>query len=164
METIRTVLALAAQLQLPVYQLDVKSAFLNGELKEEVYVEQPQGYVIKGKEDKVYRLVKALYGLKQAPRAWNAKIDGYFRKKGFLRSKSEPSLYVKKSGTHDFLIACLYVDDLIYVGTNADMVEDFKNSMKEEFEMTDLGLMKYFLGIQVKTIKRRNISVSRKIC
>ena len=153
METIRTVLALAAQLQLPVYQLDVKSAFLNGELKEEVYVEQPQGYVIKGKEDKVYRLVKALYGLKQAPRAWNAKIDGYFHKKGFLRSKSEPSLYVKKSGTHDFLIACLYVDDLIYVGTNADMVEDFKNSMKEEFEMTDLGLMKYFLGIQVKQSK-----------
>ena len=62
-------------------------------------------------------------------------------------------MYVKKSGTHDFLIACLYVDDLIYVGTNADMVEDFKNSMKEEFEMTDLGLMKYFLGIQVKQSK-----------
>jgi len=67
METIRTVLAIAAQLKLPVYQLDVKSAFLNGELEEEVYVEQPQGYIIKGHEDKVYRLHKALYGLKQAP-------------------------------------------------------------------------------------------------
>ena len=150
METIRSVLAVAAQFQLPVYQLDVKSVFLNGELQEEVYVEQPQGYIKKGQEKKVYRLYKALYGLKQAPRAWNAKIDGYFRKKGFQRSKSEPSLYVKKSGTHDFLIACLYVDDLIYMGTNAKLVEDFKRSMKEEFEMTDLGLMKYFLGIQVK--------------
>jgi len=77
METIRMVLAIAAQLKLPVYQLDVKSAFLNGELEEEVYVEQPHGYIIKGHEDKVYRLHKALYGLKQAPRAWNSKIDGY---------------------------------------------------------------------------------------
>ena len=91
-----------------------------------------------------------MYGLKQAPRAWNAKIDGYFHKQGFQRSKSEPSLYDKKSGTHDFLIACLYVDDLIYMGTNGKMVEDFKKSMKEEFEMIDLGLMKYFLDIQVK--------------
>lgn len=113
-------------------------------------MEQPQGYIKKGQENKVYRLYKALYGLKQEPRAWNVKIDGYSRKKGFQRSKSEASLYVKKSGTHDFLIACLYVDELIYMGTNPNMVEDFKRSMKEEFEMTDLGLMKYFLGIQVK--------------
>lgn len=85
METIRSVLALAAQFKLSVYQLDVKSAFLNGELEEEVYVEQPQGYVIEGKEDKVYRLQKALYGLKQAPRAWNSKIDGYLLQNGFTK-------------------------------------------------------------------------------
>ena len=74
METIRTMLALAAQMETPVYQLDVKSAFLNGELEEEVYVEQPLGYILKGKENKVFRLKKALYGLKQAPRAWNNKV------------------------------------------------------------------------------------------
>ena len=110
METIKLVLAIASQLELKVFQLDVKFAFINGELNEEVYVEQPQGYVVKGKEKKVYRLQKALYGLKQAPRAWNNKIDCYFHKKSFERSPSEPSLYVKKEGT-DFLVVCLYVDD-----------------------------------------------------
>lgn len=76
METIRTVLALAAQLELQVFQLDVKTAFLNGELEEYVYVKQPQGFETKGKEEKVYKLHKALYGLKQTPRYWNDKIDG----------------------------------------------------------------------------------------
>ena len=148
METIRTFLALATQMELDVFQLDVKSAFLNGD-SEEVYVEQPKGYMKKGKEDKVYRLRKALYFLKQAPRAWNSKIDGYFRQNGFQRSVCEPSLYVKREDTRDFLVICLYVDDLIYIGTNRKMVEDFKAMMKE-FEMTDLGLMKYFLGFLVR--------------
>ena len=149
METIRTVLALAAQHQLPVFQLDVKSAFLNGELEEEVYVEQPQGYVIKGQEDKVYRLRKALYGLKQAPRAWNSNIDNYLLQHGFIKSPSEPSLYIKTQG-NNFLILCLYVDDLIYTGTHPTMIEEFKKAMMKEYEMTDLGTMKYFLGIQIK--------------
>ncbi|KAL0403633.1 UNVERIFIED_CONTAM: Retrovirus-related Pol polyprotein from transposon TNT 1-94 [Sesamum radiatum] len=149
METIRIVVAISAQLGLPVYQLDVKSAFLNGELQEEVYVEQPTGYIVLGKEEKAYHLRKALYGLKQAPRAWNSKIDGYFQSNGFERSQNEPSLYVKK-GTKDFLIVCLYVDDLIYAGINSIMVQDFRKAMMEEFEMNDLGLMKYFLGIQVR--------------
>ena len=100
METIRTVLALAAQMELNVFQLDVKSAFLNGEIEEEVYVEQPKGYEVKGEENKVYRLRKALYGLKQAPRAWNSRIDRYFVKNGCDRSSSEPSLYVKKKATN----------------------------------------------------------------
>lgn len=150
METIRTVLAIAVQLKLPVYQLDVKSAFLNGELEEEVYVEQPQGYIIKGMEEKVCHLHKALYGLKQAPRAWNSKIDGYLLQNGFIKSLSEPSLYVKTHEPNDFLILCLYVDDLIYTGTNMKMLNEFKKAMMSKYEMTDLGLMKYFLGIQVK--------------
>ncbi|RHN42089.1 putative RNA-directed DNA polymerase [Medicago truncatula] len=152
METIRTVLALAAQLELQVFQLDVKSTFLNGELEEEVYVKQPQGFEVEGKEGKVYKLHKALYGLKQAPRAWNSKIDAYFLQNGFVKSPSEPSLYVKRSGAN-FLMVCLYVDDLIYAGTNHDMVQSFKEAMMKEYEMTDLGLMKYFLGIQVKQTK-----------
>ena len=150
METIRTVIALAAQMELPIFQLDVKSAFLNGTLEEEVYVEQPRGYEKKGEEDKVYRLKKALYGLKQAPRAWNSRIDRYFQDNGFQRSPSEASLYIKKGENKNFLILCLYVDDLIYTGTSPQMIEEFKRAMMSEFEMTDLGLMKYFLGIQVK--------------
>lgn len=119
METIRIVLALIAQMELKVYQLDVKSAFLNGEIDEEVYVEQPQGYIKrerktrfivikKGEKDKVYRLQKALYGLKQMPRVWNNKIDGYFHDKGFDKSPSELSLYIKKGGESDFLLVCFY--------------------------------------------------------
>jgi hypothetical protein len=149
MGSITIVLALSAQLQLQVFLLDVKTIFLNGELQEEVYVQQPPRYELKGKEEKVYRLYKALYGLKQAPKAWNNKINFYFYQNVFERSQYEPSLYVKKKG-EDFLMACLYVDDLIYVGTSKDMVAEFKAAMMKEFEMTNLGLMRYFLDIQVK--------------
>ncbi|KAJ4807357.1 polyprotein [Rhynchospora pubera] len=148
-ETIRVFLALAAFSKLRVYQFDVKSAFLNGELKEDVFVEQPKGFEVQGKEKLVYKLNKALYGLKQAPRAWYSKIDGYFMKSGFVRSNSEPSLYVKKNMKGESLFVCLYVDDMIYMGSNQRMVEEFKESMKKEFEMTDLGLLKYFLGLEV---------------
>ena len=95
MDTIRAVLAIAAQNQWPVYQMDVKSAFLNGILEEEVYVDQPPGYTVKGHEDKVYKLKKALYGLKQAPRAWYSRIDSYLINNDFSRSNNDPTLYVK---------------------------------------------------------------------
>ena len=105
MDTIRAVLAIAAQNQWPVYQMDVKSAFLNGILEEEVYVDQPPGYTIKGHEDKVYKLKKALYGLKQAPRAWYSRVDSYLINNGFSRSSNDPTLYVKQSKVN----YCLYV-------------------------------------------------------
>ncbi|CAH9060191.1 unnamed protein product [Cuscuta europaea] len=149
-ETVRIVLALAAQWKLPVYQLDVKSAFLNGDLLEDVFVEQPVGFVKKGEEDNVYKLKKALYGLKQAPRAWYDKIDSFFIGTGFVRSDNEPTLYVKKEGMHEFIIVCLYVDDIIYFSSSQSMLDSFKGSMTQQFEMTDLGLLQYFLGLEVK--------------
>lgn len=112
---VRVFLALAAHLQWPIFHLDIKSAFLNGELHEEVYVEQPEGFLSKGNEGKVYKLKKALYGLKQAPRAWYSKIDDHFIQQGFERSNCEPTLY-KKEG-NNLLIVCLYVDDIIYMGS-----------------------------------------------
>jgi hypothetical protein len=121
-----------------VFQLDVKSAFLNGKLQKKNYVQQPPGYELKGEEDKIYRLYKVLYGLKQVPRAWNHKIDLYLHQNGFSRSQSEPSLYIKKG--KDFLMVYLYVNDLIYAGTSKDMVA--------EFTMSDLGLMRYFLAFK----------------
>ncbi|PKA48313.1 Retrovirus-related Pol polyprotein from transposon TNT 1-94 [Apostasia shenzhenica] len=150
METIRTVLSLAAHYNWNVYQFDVKSAFLNGDLFEDVYVEQPQGFIIQGKQDKVYKLKKALYGLKQAPRAWYEKIDSYFCSNGFQRSESEPTLYVKKGGMSHILIVCLYVDDIIYTSSSSTFLNGFKEKMKHEFEMTDLGLLHYFLGLEIK--------------
>ena len=131
--------------------MDVKSAFLNGKIEEEMYVNQPPGYVKAGQESMVLKLYKALYGLKQAPRAWNTRIDAYF-KNGFIQCPFEPAVYVKvRQG--NLLIVALYVDDLIFMGNNEDMVKDFKKEMTQEFEMTDLGLMKYFLGIEVKQVK-----------
>ncbi|KAJ3676254.1 hypothetical protein LUZ60_003666 [Juncus effusus] len=148
METIRLLISQAAQFKWPVYQMDVKSAFLNGVLEEEVYVEQPPGYVKSGKERKVLKLRKALYGLKQAHRAWNARIDTHFKETGFTHCPYEHALYVKKKG-NDLLFVALYVDDLIFMGNNDKMVKEFKEAMMREFEMTDLGLMKYFLGLEV---------------
>ena len=149
METIRLLISQAAQFEWPVYQMDVKSAFLNGVLEEEVYVEQPLGYVIPKEEHKVLKLRKALYGLKQALRDWNTRIDGYFKANGFEQCPYEHAIYVK-SKKEEILIVALYVDDLIFLGNNQRLIEKFKGEMKEEFEMTDLGLMKYFLGLKVK--------------
>lgn len=87
-----------------MYQFDVKSAFLNGTLEEEVYVSQPEGFVHNGSEDKVYRLRKALYGPKQAPRAWYSKIDAFFHDSGFTRSENEPTLYLKRRSSGEFLV------------------------------------------------------------
>lgn len=143
------IVALAAQQGWKIFQLDVKSAFLHGEIKEDVYVKQPEGYVIKGSEDKVYKLKKALYELKQAPRAWFSRIETFFIDEGFDRCPNEQTLFTKKSAEGNVLIVSIYVDDLIFTGDDEDMMLAFKNSMMSTFDMTDMGKMKFFLGIEV---------------
>ncbi|KAL3506653.1 hypothetical protein ACH5RR_032035 [Cinchona calisaya] len=147
-EIVKTILAMAAQLKWKVYQFDIKSAFLNANLEEKVYVNQLDGFVVKGAEEKVYKLNKELYGFKQALRAWYNKVDSYFRKNGFERSKNEPTMYVKKC-QHDLLIVCLYVDGMIYMGSSYSFICEFRSCMMTKIEMTDLGLLPYFLGIEV---------------
>jgi hypothetical protein len=110
------VLAIAAQNRWIMHQMDVKFAFLNGYLEEEVYVRQPSGYEIDKHRDKVYKLRKVLYGLKQASRVWYRRIDEYLISVGFNRSPSEPTLYTKVNQEDKILIICLYVDDLIFTG------------------------------------------------
>ena len=132
-----------------MYQLDVKSAFLHGELNEAVFVKQPQGYEKKGEEYKVYKLKKALYVLKQAPHAWYSQIEAYLVKEGFEKCNCEHTLFIKRGDGGKILIVSLYVDDLIFTGNDVSMFVKFKNSMKLEFDMTDLGKMKYFLGVEV---------------
>jgi hypothetical protein len=127
--------------------MDAKLAFLNGVLEEEVYVDQPPGFEVKEHPAKVYRLKKSLYGLKQASRSWYNRIDTYLIKSGFGRSQNEPTLYTKIEQQGKILIVCLYVDDMIYTG-NLELTS-FKHAMQSEFDMTDLGIMKYFLGIEV---------------
>jgi hypothetical protein len=146
-DTIRMIISLAAMNEWTVFQLDVKSAFLHGELVEQVFVDQPPGYVKKGSKHMVYKLKRALYGLKQAPRSWYNRIDTYFSKAGFHKCPYEHTLYIKTGEKGNLLIVCLYVDDLIFTGNDEGMFRTFKQSMMKEFEMTDLGKMKYFLGI-----------------
>ncbi|BBH05186.1 multidrug resistance-associated protein 9 [Prunus dulcis] len=148
LDTVRTLIALAAQKRWKLFQLDVKSAFLNGVLQEEVYVDQPPGFVVQDKEDRVYRLKKALYGLKQAPRAWYEEINSYFTAAGFQKSPSEATLYVKAAES-GILIVSLYVDDIIYTGSSEELVMSFKTEMMKRYEMTDLGLLHHFLGLGV---------------
>lgn len=118
------------------------------ESSEKKYVQQPKGYEVEGEEDKVYKLHKALYGLKQAPRAWFSRIEDYFVKDGFTKSPNEETLFLKTEHGNT-LIVSVYVDDLIYTGNDLKMMEEFKKSMQREFDMTDLGKMRYFLGFEV---------------
>jgi hypothetical protein len=132
MESVRLVLTLAAQEGWRVHHMDVKSAFLNSDLKEEVYVHQPLGFVIRGKENKVLRLRKALYGLRQAPQAWNAKLDSTLKQMGFEQSSHEAVVY-RQGKDGNALLVGVYVDNLVITGTKEAEVEAFKEEMKATF-------------------------------
>ncbi|CAA7013624.1 unnamed protein product [Microthlaspi erraticum] len=148
-ETIRLLISLAATNGWEIHHLDVKTAFLHGELKETVYVTQPEGFIEKGSEDKVYKLSRALYGLRQAPRAWNDKLNQILRDLQFKRCSKEPSVYRKKVNQETLLLA-VYIDDLFVTGTSLIIIEEFKREMSSKFEMSDLGRLTYYLGIEVQ--------------
>lgn len=160
-ETVRMLLALAAHRRWKVYHLDVKSAFLNGDIHEDVYVEQPRGFEVCGEEHKVYKLRKALYGLKQAPRSWYSKIDSHFLDWGFQRSSNEHTLYCKTNQAGDTLVVCIYVDDIVFMSSSHSMLKEFKDDMMKNFEMSDLGAMSYFLGLEVRQ-DQLGIHISQK--
>lgn len=115
-----------------------------------MYIEQSQRFEIKGKEQHVYKLQNELYGFKQAPRAWYSRINKNFVDHGFERSEREPTLYAKRCTNRDFIMVCLYVDDMIFAGTSKALIDEFKIQMMKEFEMTDLNFLKYFLGLEIK--------------
>lgn len=148
LETVRIILALAGSNDWLVHHLDVKSAFLNGKLDEEVYVLQPEGFEKRGQMNRVYKLTKALYGLKQAPRAWNACLDKYLKSLDLVRCTQEYSVYTR-SKNGKILIVAVYVDDLLVTGNCIVEVKIFKEQMNKKFEMNDLGLLTYYLGIEV---------------
>jgi hypothetical protein len=127
--------------------MDVKTTFLNGEIEEEVYIEQPEGFVINNEKSHVYRLKKALYGLKQAPHACYKKMDGFFISLGFSKSVVDPNLYYHIVGDK-CLILVLYVDDL-FLTSSERLIVECKRALNSNFEMKDLGMMHYFLGLEV---------------
>ena len=149
LDTIRLLISIAATNGWIVHHLDVKTAFLHGELKETVYVSQPEGFEVKGSERKVYLLHKALYGLRQAPRAWNHKLNRILLELGFNKCSKEPSVYTK-AVNNNILVVAVYVDDLFITGANERNVEEFKKEMATKFDMSDLGRLSYYLGIEVQ--------------
>ncbi|KAJ9557676.1 hypothetical protein OSB04_012290 [Centaurea solstitialis] len=151
-EAIRIFLAYAAHKNIKVFQMDVKSAFLNGVLHEEVYIEQPEGFVDPDFPDHVCILDKALYGLKQAPRAWYETLTNHLLSKGFKRGTIDTTLFLKKEGD-DLLLVQIYVDDIIFGSTNPELCTRFSKIMETEFEMSMMDMLKKFNMTDCSPIK-----------
>ena len=152
LESIRILLAFASCFDIKLFQMDVKSAFLNGEISELVFVEQPPGFEDPINPDHVYKLSKALYGLKQAPRAWYERLRDFLVSKGFKIGKIDSTLFTKVLND-DFFVCQIYVDDIIFGSTNQDFCKEFGDMMSREFEMSMIGELSYFLGLQIKQLK-----------
>ncbi|GJY57099.1 putative ribonuclease H-like domain-containing protein [Tanacetum coccineum] len=148
-EAIRLFLAFASFMNFPVYQMDVKSAFLYGTIEEEVYVCQPPGFVDPEFPKKVYKVEKALYGLHQAPRAWYETLSTYLLDNGFHRGQIDKTLFIKRL-KGDILLVQVYVDDIIFGSTKKSLCDEFEQIMHNRFQMSSMGALTFFLGLQVK--------------
>nr|ABA94191.1 retrotransposon protein, putative, Ty1-copia subclass [Oryza sativa Japonica Group] len=145
---IRVLLSLAASHGLLVHQMDVKTAFLNGELDEEIYMDQPDGFVVEGQEGKVCKLLKSLYGLKQAPKQWHEKFDKTLTSAGFAVNEADKCVYYRHGGGEG-VILCLYVDDILIFGTNLEVINEVKSFLSQNFDMKDLGVADVILNIKL---------------
>ena len=145
--SIRTILALSTQMGWHIHQIDVKTTFLNGIIEEEVYIEQLEGFEIFSSESHVCRLKRVLYGLKQAPRALYTQIDSYFTRLGFTKNEADAHLYQIVVEGKDLIIV-LYLDDLILT-SDEQLIHSCKEDLAKEFEMKDMGILHYFLGLEI---------------
>jgi hypothetical protein len=154
LEAIKMFLSYSCHKNFKVYQMDVKSAFLNEDLEEEVYMEQPKGFSLTDNPNHVCKLKKPLYGLKQAPQAWYYRLDKFLQEKGFKKGIVDSNLDIKSEGDN-LLVVLVYVDDIIFGCTNESFFQWFANSMQTEFEMSMIGELSYFLGLQIKQSSAR---------
>ncbi|GJW97528.1 retrovirus-related pol polyprotein from transposon TNT 1-94 [Tanacetum coccineum] len=152
LESIRILLAYACALDFKLFQMDVKSAFLNGFINEEVYVAQPPGFIDFKKPDHVYKLKKALYGLKQVPKAWYDRLKAFLIKHEYKMGMVDNTLFTKKKSSN-LIIVQIYVDDIIFGSTCQDMCDEFAKIMHDEFEMSMMGELNFFLGLQIKQME-----------
>jgi hypothetical protein len=145
-------LAYATHHGLKLYQMDVNIAFLNGPIKEEVYVEQPPGFENEEYSNYVYKLHKALYELKQAPRVWYECHRDFLIKNGLSIGKADSTLFTRKMGK-DLFVCQIYVDDIIFCSTSKSFCDEFSKIMTDKFEMSMMGVLTFFLGFQIKQVK-----------
>ena len=160
LNTVRVLLSLAANLDWPLHQLDVKNAFLHGNLDEEVYMDIPPGYTGSAGTKIVCKLERALYGLKQSPRAWFGRFSSAMKKYGYRQSNSDHTLFLKHRQSKVTALI-VYVDDMIITGDDADEISRLQEQLSTEFEMKNLGGLKYFLGIEVAR-SRKGIFLSQR--
>nr|GFA54557.1 retrovirus-related Pol polyprotein from transposon TNT 1-94 [Tanacetum cinerariifolium] len=153
LEAIRIFLAYAAHKNMVVYQMDVKTAFLNGNLREDVYVSQPDRFVDPDNPNHVYKLKKALYGLKQAPHAWYDMLSSFLLSQDFSKGSVDPTLFIRKNG-NDLLLVQIYVDDIIFAATTLELCDLFANLMCSKFKMSMMGKISFFLGLQISQSPR----------
>ncbi|GJV24741.1 retrovirus-related pol polyprotein from transposon TNT 1-94 [Tanacetum coccineum] len=153
LKAIRIFLAFAAYMNFIVYQMDVKSAFLNGKLKEKVYVKQPPGFESNEFPNHVCKLDKAIYGLKQAPRAWYETLSTFLTKHKFVRGKIDNTLIIYKTQT-DVILVQIYVDDIIFGSTSTKLCKQFAKLMTQRYEINMMGVLTYFLGFQIRQSER----------
>ena len=147
-ESLRVLIALSVQYGLKLHQVDVTTAFLNGNLEEEVYMTQPKGFVKRGEEHLVCKLIKSIYGLKQSPRCWNTALDTHLKAMGFTQSSSDPCIYRSDEGGEIFYLG-VYVDDIILAGCSEDRIKEVKAALSQKFEIKDMGKLHHFLGMSV---------------
>ncbi|GJS08007.1 zinc finger, CCHC-type containing protein [Tanacetum coccineum] len=148
--TIRLLIAMASIHNLIIHQMDVKTAFLNGDLEEEVYMNQPQGFIMSGDENKVCKLIKSLYGLKQAPKQWHQKFDEVVLSNSYLLNQADKYVYSKFDESGKGVIICLYVDDMLIFSTDQVQVDLTKEFLSSKFSMKDMGEADVILGIRIK--------------
>jgi len=158
--SLRLLLAIAAKCNFRMDQMDAVTAFLNGELDEEIYIYQPEGYEVDGQEDLVGRARKSIYGLKQSPLCWNKKMDKRMLELGFVSSSADPCVYIKRVRDQVLFVA-LYVDDLLLIGNSDELIDETKNALSERFEMKDLGEAKYALGMLIQRYDDGSIHLSQ---
>ena len=155
--SIRVVLGMAATMDLEIEQLDVKTAFLHGDLEEEIYMEQPEGFVVAGKEHQVCRLKKSLYGLKQAPRQWYKKFESFMTELGYHKAQPDHCVFMKRYAEGDFIILLLYVDDMLIVGNATKRIALLKKALSKSFAMKDLGPAKQILCMKISRDRSKKL-------
>ena len=164
--SIRSILAIANELDLDIHQTDVKCAFLHGELDEEIYMEQPEGFIDENHPNKVCRLQKSIYGLKQSARCWNSAIDKCVKDSGYTQSDADPCIYSKSvdvDGKKYIMLIAVYVDDILLASNNADMMKEEKAKLSAQFEMEDQGEIHYCLGMSIKRDREEKVlSIDQK--
>ena len=151
-DSIRILIALAVITNLFIHQMDVKTAFLNGDLDEEIYMRQPEGCIVPGTEHKVCKLVKSLYGLKQAPKQWHEKFDQTLISNGYVINDSDKCIYFKSIDANVYVIICLYVDDMLILSPCKETINETKRMLASNFDMKDMREANVILGIKITRV------------